>query len=399
MLQTFLAYRLAPLALLAAPCVVPLAPDANAQTATAQPGLVNLDPAYIRDLHDIIDSVTLFEGAKRATGESHKNAYDRELVKAFVAQLEKEEFNRRVMPAWAALINQDLASKVAAINRLPVSQKAFALIKASLDKDPDVNAFTLAERNELDRIGNDPSQQEYSAIVEKAAKDSAPFIQAWKLEFATALTTKAIQAIDRNEEAIAEAVKAGNPESAEIHTIRFAPWDQLIVALARFSTGIGTSFLNLTDTYDETDYWDVTSPEKLVSRRNYAEALAAQDKVDRAIERTLAGMRQSCRDLEEEFKNADIMQKPPIRAKFESDLADPKTLTAELGESSHHLYAAQRQMITFLNSRDGKISLAGGKLAYKDKRDEVRAKKLLAQIDTFAAEVDTAFDNFAPDEK
>lgn len=397
MLPIFSARRAVLLTVLAALHAAPLAPTALAQTTTALPALADLDPAYARDLRDIIASLPFYEGAARATGNSLPDTYDREFVKAFAAQLNREEFISRVTPAWASFINPDLASRLAALKRLPVELKVAAKIKADPQRELDINEFTLAERYELDRIGNDPADKEFKALYKQVLEASRLALIAWRQEFANDLATRAYTAIAENEKAIATAVQAEAPETADVRTIGFAPWDQLIVASARYSSKLGTSLSHLTNTLDKTDYWQLLSPESVAERRNYAEAFSAQQKVELALGTTLAGMTRAKNEFEDELKNADLMKKPMVRAEFEPVIADASALIAKLRESFRDLFKAQRQLVTFMRGRDGKIRLAGDKLLYSDKRDEAMANKLLAQVDRFAAEVDAAFESYASD--
>jgi len=381
------------LALLGALCATTLAPAAYAQATTALPALASLDPAYIRDLHDIIDSLPLYEGATRVSGDSYPNAYDRAVTNAFVGHLEKEEFIRRMTPAWASVISPDLASRLTAILRLPVAKKITAATKIDPNRGIEFNELTPDERIELERIGDDPAEKEFRALFQQGLDASRSALADWRIEFTTSLTSKAQNAIAQNEQSIAAATKDGRPGSAKIHTIGFAPWDQVIVAIANCSTSIGVSLLHFTDQLEDTDYWQLSNLENLATRRNYADVLAVEKKLERELDTAIAGMRQATGKLDTDLKNADLMKKPQFRQNFAPDIAELDAFAAKLGEKYRRLFAAQRQLITFARERDGKIKLVGEQLTYRDKRDEAAASKLLDRIGMLAAEVDAIFEN------
>ncbi len=274
-------------------------------------------------------------------------AYDRILDELIAHQASGDASTRKLVPEWAASVTPEQAAKVmaqTAANDAPTRQQALAQL----------------------------------------AK--------WRAEITEQLEDKAKAVIVENNKALITAVEAalaaGTGVAADIQTIGFKPWDQMIKAVGGYSIKFNDSILRFGRVMDSSGYRTLIEADSLVRLHKYTEASKSLDKVDSALEVLLNEINRAAQERNDQIYASALVEQPLARVGMAFHLTETQFFEENLAKAYHSKFAAERELIAFLKQRDGKVSWDGKTYLFENGEDVDAAGEILGRIRAADAKLD-----------
>jgi hypothetical protein len=350
-------------------------------------------PEYVKDVYDILDQMQVYESLFQ-TWFNLNDTYRNALSDYYLSHVPKQELTEKAVPGAMKVIPADLAASVAVTMRHPAHRKRVKNLIAEFNGAEDqVEQLTPEEKQVVSRFDAEPSSIRFKQLEPVIRQLLYTIAARSREELRMKLARDALAAIERTQDEIPEA--AGNGRPAEIHTIGFDPWDQVIRAHGNYINNAALSFYRFHKKLEGMGYFELVKTSSIVTRRNYQEATAMLDKVADALALTLKELDAAIEEYDQGIHKTVFMSIPAFRKKHDDTTATYYTFTGDFAESYRNHLAARRQMVAFLQERDGLATVDGQKILFDGNANVAQLNDLLKRISTTADEVNAVFNRQA----
>lgn len=344
-------------------------------------------PSYEQNLYDIMFGLPFYEGlahAKLPPGTAALRDY-------YVRKVSKQDLTKRLVPGMQAIVSPVLASQVAASMRAPAYRKRMRIqVAAQTGSSPGSELLTVEDMAVLNRIDNAQSSKDFAALMPKISELVRTQMAASREELEMQLARQALAAIERTQAEIEKVSETGQP--VPIRTIGFEPWDQIIRAIGDSTLGMALTFYRFNQQLEKMDYHQQLKAANLVQRHHYAEASALVDQAEDALATALKDLDQIIRQREADIGKSEFASQSKFRAKLDEATGSLYTFAGDVGESYRAMYAAQRQMIAFLQERKGAARMEGETIVFDDDASAAAMNEIFKRILTAAQQVQAIVD-------
>ena len=339
-------------------------------------------PSYQQDLFDIMFGLPFYEGlayAKLPPGKAALRDY-------YVRKVSKQDLTQRMVPGMQAIVPPVLAAQVAASMREPAYRKRVRLqVAAQTGAGQAGEQLTPEELAILNRIDNAQSSKDFVALMPQLSELVRIHVSASREEIEIQLAREALEAIEHTQREIEKVSETGQPVA--IRTIGVEPWDQIIRAIGDSTLGMALAFYRFNQELDRLDYHRQLKASGLVQRHHYSEASVLVDKAEDALAATLKDLDQVIKQREAGISQSEFAAQSKFRAKLDEATASLYTFAGDLGECYRSMFAAQRQMIAFLQERKGAARMEGETIVFDDDASAAAMNEIFKRIVTAAQQV------------
>lgn len=363
-------------------------PAAQAAAAAAAAAAAHVSP-HASDLYAILFALPFYEGM--AYAKLPAGSYNHAMRDYYLRHVSKEELIARMVPGMTAIVPPALAARVAANMREPAYRKrmkSYVVERTGAGDAPDY--LTAEELAVLKRIDNEQSSKDFAArmpqISELVRKTMADSREALEVK----LARQALATIETTQGEIAQVNKTGRPVA--IRTIGFEPWDQIIRAVGNSTLKMALTFYRFNSELDRLQYADLVQAPSVVRRHNYGEVAALVDQAEDALATSLKELDAAIKEREQDISQSEFANVSQFRSKLDEVTAGLYTFAGDLGEAYRNLFAAQRQMVAFLQEHKTSARLEGEKIVFDDDASVATMNDIFKRILAAARDVEGIVD-------
>lgn len=347
-------------------------------------------PSYEQNLYDILFGLPFYEGLAYAKLPAGIAA----LRDHFVREVSKQELSKRMVAGLRTIVPPVLATQVASSMREPAYRKRMrAQVAERAGTGQASEPLTPEDLAILSRIDNAQSSKDFAALMPQISELVRTTLTSSREEVENKLARQALATIQRTQAEIETVSETGKP--VEIRTIGFEPWDHIIRAVGHSTLKMALSFHRFNQELDKIDYHQQIKASNMIKRHNYGDVAALVNKAEDSLAFTMKDLDEAIKQREVDIGKSEFATNAKFRAKLDEVTGNLYTFAGDLGESYRAMFAAQRQLIAFLQERKGAARVEGEQIVFDDDASVAAMNEISMRIVNAAQKVQSLVDSQA----